>query len=221
MSAMAGCATDAMRQGGGLYSAAMSVAPADPDSDETLMLAFAAGDMAAFDALYARHRRGLYAFLARLLPAQDAQLDDLFQDVWLRVARARETYAPQAQFRTWLFQIARNRTIDWVREKHPVLASELVCEGAGEADEDPFERLPDERTPGPEAAYARQQEGARLSAALATLPAEQREAFLLREHGELSLEEIAQTTGVNTETAKSRLRYAVKKLRAALGGRRE
>ena len=221
MSALAARAIDPVRHGGGLYSAAMSALPADPPSDEALMLAFAAGDMAAFDALYARHRRGLYAFIARLLPTQDAQIDDLFQDVWLRVARARERYTPQAQFRTWLFQIARNRTIDWVREKHPLLASELMSGAADEEGEDLFARLPDERTPSPEAAYAQRQEGERLSAALAGLPAEQREAFLLREHAELSLEEIAQATGVNTETAKSRLRYAVKKLRAALGGRLE
>lgn len=201
-----------------LYCMAMSArldAPLEPDSDEAVMTAFAAGDMAAFDLLYARHRQGLYAFIARMLPQRSPHVDDLFQEVWLNVARSRTRYQPQAQFRTWLFQIARNRTIDYLREKHPVLASELAL---GDDAPDFFESLPDPAHVSAETVVLRQERAQRLQQALATLPAVQREAFLLKEHAELSLDEIAQLTGVNPETAKSRLRYALTKLRAALGG---
>ena len=197
-----------------LYSAPMTDAATPPATDEALMLAFAAGDMTAFDQLYARHRRGLYAFLARQVPA--SQLDDLFQDVWLRVARHRANYKPTAQFRTWLFQIARNRAIDLAREKPLALVGDLMT--AGEDCGDPLDNWADESGPTPEQAVAARQEATQLERALATLPPAQREAFLLREHAELSLEEIAQITGVNAETAKSRLRYALNKLRTALSG---
>ncbi len=200
-----------------LYSAVMAdsaLKPA-PDSDEALMLAFAAGDMAAFDALYHRHRLGLYAFIARLLTRQEVAVDDVFQEAWLAVARSRTSYRPTAKFRTWLFQIARNRSIDLLRERRPLLASEL---GTFEDDADPFASIADSSALPPDLELDRADKAAAIATALAALPAVQREAFLLREHGDLPLEEIARVTGVNVETAKSRLRYAVAKLRAALRG---
>lgn len=191
----------------------MAAPEPDPvESDEALMLAFAAGDMAAFDTLYARHRRGLYGFLGRMVPA--TMLDDLFQDVWLRVAKSRASYRPQAQFRTWLFQIAHHRAVDWLRERRP----DLVTAAANDEGDDPLDAIADEHNPAPDTRLERKQVGEQLARALASLPAEQREAFLLREHSEMSLEEIATLTGVNAETAKSRLRYAINKLRVALKG---
>jgi RNA polymerase sigma-70 factor (ECF subfamily) len=191
----------------------------EPDSDEALMLAFAGGDLAAFDALYARHKRGLHAFVARLLAGQRIDVDDVFQDVWLAVARSRAGYRPSARFRTWLFQIARNRVIDLLREKRPLPASELQSRDDEHGDDpDPIAAIPDDGARSPEALLERGRQAQAIARALAALPAVQREAFLLREHGELPLEEIARLTGVNAETAKSRLRYAVAKLRAALRG---
>lgn len=205
---------------GSLYFRVMPARPVsapDPASDEALMCAFAGGDMAAFDVLYGRHRKGLYAFISRLLPARSASVDDIFQDVWMNVARSRASYQPQAQFRTWLFQIARNRSIDLLRERQPVLASELTRIDDDDAP-DFFDGLADDSAPQPETVVIMRERAARLEVALAALPAVQREAFLLKEHAELSLEDIAQLTGVRPETAKSRLRYALTKLRAALGG---
>jgi len=179
------------------------------------MLAFAAGNLAAFDALYARHRRGLYAFIARLLDGRQSAVDDVFQEAWLAVARVRASYRPTARFRTWLFQIARNRTIDLLRERHPVLASELQATDDGADPLASFEG-PDALTP--ERQLDRADKAAAIARALTALPAAQREAFLLREQAGLPLEDIARITGVNVETAKSRLRYAIARLRAALRG---
>ncbi len=191
-------------------------AQAQPDSDASLMQAFAGGEVAAFDALYARHRRGLHAYLSRLLPAGVAA-DDLFQETWLRVARERHRYRPQAAFGTWLYTIARNLAIDQLRRHRPLLASELeAADGDGDDDTGPLAQAPADAATQPEVQAMRREQTARLNAALAGLPAVQREAILLREQGGHSLHEIARITGVSDETAKSRLRYALNKLRRVL-----
>jgi RNA polymerase sigma factor (sigma-70 family) len=87
-------------------------------SDDDLMRAYAAGDVAAFERLYARHQAGLYRFVRRLLaPALAAQVDEVFQDTWLRVVHARARWQPQgAAFGTWLYTLAHHRAIDlWRR----------------------------------------------------------------------------------------------------------
>src|SRR5918993_1233521 len=85
--------------------------------DEDLMLAYARGDAAAFDALYARHEAALYRFVRRLLGASFAsQADEVFQDTWLRIVTARERFQPQgAAWRTWAFTIAHNAAMDRLR----------------------------------------------------------------------------------------------------------
>ena len=199
--------------GAQLYCAPM-FNPAEPDSDEALMLAFAAGSLADFDALYARHRLGLYAFIARLPGSQEMAVDDVFQETWLAVTRSRGSYRPTAKLRTWLYQIARNRVIDRLREKRPLLESELQ----GPGDDAYFESVPDGDAGAPDRRLEQADQQAAMARALAELPGVQREAFLLHMEGELPLDEIARLTGVNPETAKSRLRYAIAKLRAALRG---
>ena len=88
-------------------------------SDETLMLAYAAGDAAAFDQIHARHKGGVYRYLLRHC-GRAASADELFQDVWMSVVRARATYAPTAKFTTWLYRIARNRLVDHWRTSSPL-----------------------------------------------------------------------------------------------------
>src|SRR2546429_3296055 len=80
-------------------------------SDEDLMLAYAAGDAAAFDALYARHKGGVYRYLLRQC-RQGVAVDELFQDVWMNLIRARRSYTPSAEFATYLYPLAHNRVID-------------------------------------------------------------------------------------------------------------
>lgn len=185
-------------------------------SDEALMFAYARGDAAAFDVLYARHRAPLYRYVRRLVH-DGALAEDLYQDVWLRVINARERYADSARFTTWIYTIAHNRVMDHHRAARLREAGRIGHDVDGEGD--PLDALPDPTAIPPESLLEREQLVRRVIAAVDALPAPQREAFVLQQEGELSLESIAQVTGVNAETAKSRLRYAFAKLRRELGGR--
>jgi RNA polymerase sigma-70 factor (ECF subfamily) len=178
-------------------------------ADEQLMVAYAAGDAGAFEALYARHKGALYRFMRRSV--KDAgRAEELFQDVWMRVIEARVRYSPQARFTTWLYTIAHNRHVDHWRAKGLSLVS---------FDEHPDAAL--EIDAGPAANPQRVAEGrealARFASALAALPLAQREAFLLHEEAGMTAAQIAEATGTNAEAAKSRVRYAMGKLREALG----
>ena len=175
-------------------------------SDEALMLAYAAGDAASFEQLYARHRSKLYRYLLRQL-RDNALADELFQDVWQRVISAREGWKPDAGFATWLYTIAHHRLGDhWRSLKHrPATPMDADERTARVADPDTPERVLSE--------FERRRQ---LQLALDDLPEEQREVLLLRLEQELTLEEIGEITGVGRETVKSRLRYAMDKLRARL-----
>ncbi|KRB07335.1 MULTISPECIES: RNA polymerase sigma factor [Lysobacter] len=175
-------------------------------SDDVLMLAWTGGDVAAFEVLYARHRGPLYRFLLRQI-RDSALADEFFQDIWQRVIGARHGWKPDAQFSTWLFRIAHNRLNDhWRGLKHRPPAPDDGDERAA--------RVPDPTTPERELSEFEQRR--RLQRAIEELPEEQREVVLLRLEQELSLEEIGEITGAGRETVKSRLRYAMDKLRARL-----
>jgi RNA polymerase sigma-70 factor (ECF subfamily) len=178
---------------------------ADP-TDESLMLAYGRGEAGAFETLYARHRGGLFRYLLRHA-RQPSLAEELFQDVWSRLIAARERYRPEAKFSTWLYQIASNRLTDHWRSLGR--QGGFVDDGNERA-----EREPDPSTPDHQLSEFEQRR--QLQLALEELPPEQREAILLRLDRELGLEEIAEITGVGRETVKSRLRYAMDKLRARL-----
>jgi len=179
------------------------------DEDAQLMLAYARGEMRAFETLYSRHRSALYRYLVR--QARDTETaHDLFQEVWSRVIVNRARYEPRAKFRTFLFTLAHNCFIDHCRR----MKSRPVAMGVDDADEADLLATGEESLP--ETVIERGETSRRFRTALAQLPPEQRDVYLLHEESDLSLEEIARVTGVGAETAKSRLRYAVGKLKAAL-----
>ena len=177
-------------------------------SDESLMQRFAAGEALAFEELYRRHELKVWRFLERSLRDR-AAADDLMQDVWFAVAREAGRYRPSAKFTTWLFTLARNRMIDWLRAKRPTVPLDDPYVAA------PLEALRDP-SPGPLARTEAAEQGRAILAALGALPHPQREAFLLQADAELGLEEIASVTGSSFETTKSRLRYARGRLRQLL-----
>ncbi|HKE94366.1 MAG TPA: RNA polymerase sigma factor [Povalibacter sp.] len=186
----------------------LQAAAVEPDDTE-LMLRYRSGEVRAFETLYRRHKGPLYRYLQRLCRGQDVA-NDLFQEVWGKVIASRERYEVRAQFNTYLYRIAHNCAVDYFRRagRQHLGAMDDVTELADELSGAVAEQ--------PEIRLAGMQVQDSFQHALAQLPAEQRDAFLLYEETGLSLEEIGQVTGVGMETAKSRLRYAVSKLRAAL-----
>ncbi|MEP7101983.1 MAG: sigma-70 family RNA polymerase sigma factor, partial [Burkholderiales bacterium] len=200
----------------------MQPAPLEP-GDDALMTAYAAGDARAFEQLYARHQAGLYRFIRRLLgSALNAQTDEVFQDTWLRVVHARARWAPQgASFRTWLFTLAHHRVVDMLRRS----GREVSIDAFEGEDGAPWEPGADasaawQHWPAPAAAASHTEElafwrraGEKLLGCLEELPIPQRSAFLLHHDDGLALDEVASALEVGFETAKTRLRYAMSKLR--------
>jgi RNA polymerase sigma factor (sigma-70 family) len=171
-------------------------------ADEDLMLAYRDGNAGAFETLYGRHRARLYRFVLRSVKERGLA-EELFQDVWMRVIEARERYFPSAKFTTWLYSIAHNRLVDHWRKKGLALVDLENVEVEG-------------NFPNPERQLEAKQGVQRFASALEALPPAQREAFLLHEEAGMSVAEIAEATGAGQEAAKSRLRYATAKLRAAV-----
>ena len=176
----------------------------DSASDESLMLRYAAGEAAAFEPLYRRHKDGLWRYFLRQ-GCDEATASELFQDVWANLIRSRAGYQPSARFATWLYKLAQNRLIDHWRAKKP----------QDELDETD-ERLAESEHRAPSARADQAEQAERLRRAITALPLDQRQAFLLQAEAGLSLEEIAAQQGVGRETVKSRLRYALAKLRLEL-----
>jgi RNA polymerase sigma-70 factor (ECF subfamily) len=179
------------------------------------MRAYGRGDGHAFENLYARHKAATYRYFLRHSGGDAASADELHQDLWLKVIGARARYEVQAKFSTWLYTLARHRMVDHWRSRHGISLASLEDEAtvvqaeesvaaARDGSDDPLHATID--------AQARR----RLFAALADVPPLQRDAFLLHVEGGLSLEEIAGLTAASGETVKSRLRYAYRRLRAAL-----
>jgi RNA polymerase sigma-70 factor (ECF subfamily) len=187
------------------YAPAMDPAP----EDSALMLRYKDGDIEAFETLYRRHNDSLYRYLMRLCRHRDTA-EDLFQEVWGKIIKARERYRPTAKFSTFLYRVAHNCFIDHIRRNQ---RHQNTADVEPDTQQNPAE--------GPDVETERSLARRRLESALDDLPDEQRDVFLLHEEGGLSLDDIAHVTGVNRETIKSRLRYAVNKLRVAIDEPRE
>jgi RNA polymerase sigma-70 factor (ECF subfamily) len=177
-------------------------------SDEDLMLNYQQGNAAAFEVLYQRHKGGVYRYLLAKCYRQEIA-EELFQDVWMKLIAARDRYEVRAKFTTYIYQLAHNHFIDYYRKTRTDVfqqkdqdadVEQIVANGQKQADE----------------VLDMQRQTEMLSELIDNLPDEQREAFMLKEEGGLTVAEIAEVTGVSVEAAKSRLRYAVKKLRAGL-----
>jgi len=170
-------------------------------SDAVLMKAYARGDMVAFECLYERHRGPLYRYILRQV-GDAATANDLYQGSWEKIIKARKSYSPSAPFQAWMYRIARNHVVDHFRQSRSFTELPAALESTN---------------PGPDAALLNEQKTARLTAAIRQLPGEQREVLLLKLEAGLDLNTIAEITGVNLETAKSRLRYAVSRLKKEVG----
>lgn len=177
-----------------------------PGGDEDLMLRYAAGDLDAFQGLYERHRGGLYRYFLR--QCNQSVAEELFQDVWARVVQGRKRYRPKAAFKTWLYTLAHNRLVDhWRREgTRPVEVR----------DDDYTEMAAPHANPGPQRLVDLRDCLEQLLQLVSRLPDVQRQTFLLRHEAGMTLAEISAAMGTGAETAKSRLRYAMERLRSAI-----
>ncbi len=173
------------------------------ETDEQLMLAYQSGELVAFETLYHRHKAAVYRFILRHgIDASNAE--ELLQDVWSSIIKARINYQPKAKFTTWLYQITRNRLIDHYRahREHIQLLDNEVGEVGEETDYD-AEKI--------RAGFAK------IHVIIHSLPFPQRQAFLLHYEAGLSVPEVAEITQEHSEAVKSRIRYAVQKLKQLLG----
>lgn len=185
--------------------------PADSTaSDEDLMERYRDGDAGAFDLLYARHKGGVYRYMLRQCGDRGIA-EELYQDVWMNLIRARDGYTVTAKFTTWLYRLAHNRLIDHYRSRSGGVPVSFDAEDGPALDNVPAARADD-----PAVSVDIKQQAGHLLQLIEALPESQREAFLLQQESDMSIEDIAQATGVNRETAKSRLRYALSRLRAGM-----
>jgi RNA polymerase sigma-70 factor (ECF subfamily) len=176
--------------------------------DTTLMLRYRDGEVRAFECLYQRHKTMLYRYLQRMCKHPETA-NDVFQEVWSKIIAQRDRYEVRAQFKTFLYTIARNAALDAMRRNAAAHVNDW-------SDIDTHTNHLIDGKQQPDAHVASQQLQHDVMLELEKLPAVQREVFMLFEEAELNLHEIATITGVTMETAKSRLRYAVNKLRSAL-----
>ena len=170
-------------------------------TDEQLMQQYAKGDAKAFDQLYARHRGALYRYFNRQVN-DAATANDLYQGAWEKIIKSRRKYRSTHPFTAWMYRIAHNHLIDHYRRLRPVDCVET-------------DTFADDRPDPVQGIIAGEQEE-QLRAGIISLPAEQRNTLLLKLETGLKMEEIASVTGVSRETVKSRLRYAVNKLKRSL-----
>ncbi|WP_266223393.1 RNA polymerase sigma factor [Paraliomyxa miuraensis] len=193
---------------------------ADPSerTDEELMDEFRLGDSDAFEVLVTRHSRGLYNFLLRSVHAP-ARAEELLQEVLLRVIRSKDRYRRSARFTTWVYTIARNLCVDESRRArfrdHESLDAPLRRRAGHGNAPSLLATIPSDDLPLELMAQSPRLR-ARINGAVLRLPADQREVFLMRLMAGMSFREIGETVGAPENTVKSRMRYALDKLREEL-----
>jgi RNA polymerase sigma-70 factor (ECF subfamily) len=185
------------------------------DSDESLMLRYRDGDVRAFELLVTRHRKALFNFILRFV-RDTAQAEDVTQETFLRLVKGADAYERQAKFTTWLYTIARNLCVYASRRGTHRKAASLAAPIADEDGSAPRLALVADGGAAVDRQAQSRELAVRLRQAIEALPDEQREIFLLREVADLQFNEIANVVGCPENTVKSRMRYALEKLREAL-----
>ncbi len=186
-------------------------------TDEQLMLAFQAGDARAFEALVRRHRAPVFQFILRFT-GNKQKAEDLLQETWLRVVRGAAEYEAKARFTTWVYTLARNLCVDGARKDSYRQTDSLDAPARSTESDGPAlgELVPDRGSASPERGAHNAELRPLLLQALAALPQEQREVFILREYNGIPFKEIAQVTQTPENTVKSRMRYAIEGLKRRL-----
>jgi len=194
----------------GLHRLSALPQPIAEQDDERLLARYIAGDTLAFNALYQRHRAPLWRYLTRLM-GSTAIGEELYQEVWQKVIQQRTQFSG-APFKPWLYKVAHNLALDQMRRNQRAPMQSLDDMVANF----PFLLDSHRSDDSPEACQLDEEQHQRLLQALAELPPEQRDVVLMKAEGDLTLEQMGELTGQGRETVKSRLRYALAKLKAVL-----
>jgi RNA polymerase sigma-70 factor, ECF subfamily len=173
----------------------------DPDAD--LAERFRAGDRSAFDVLVRRHQKGVWRVVRRYVK-RDADAADITQQVFVRSFKGLATFRGAASVRSWLYRIAINCALTWIRDHKREVSSDIAEDALMEAAAAPGR-------------IASAQDGKRLRAAIEQLPPKQKLVLELRVFDDLSFKEVAELAECTENTAKVSFHYAVKKLREILG----
>lgn len=186
------------------------------------MARYQKGEVAAFALLVSRHEKRLWNFVRRFV-ADSATAEDSLQEVFLRVVRSAGEWQPSAKFSTWLYTIARNLCTDNARRGAFRRADSLDQTPLPTHDESAPHRIDKVASLDGDAERAAMdcEIAARVDRAVDDLPVEQREVFLMREVMDMSFAEIAAATAAGEPTVKSRMRYALERLRGALAELRD
>ncbi|MEI6167474.1 MAG: sigma-70 family RNA polymerase sigma factor [bacterium] len=181
-------------------------------SDEYLINLYVKGDINALDQLIVRYKKPLYSFLWRLT-ASSTEVEEIFQETWLRVIQKAAGFE-QYRFKGWIFKIAYNLVIDRSRMKRGHLSLDQTSEYS-EGLETLGDTIP-APGPSPDGQAANGDLKTALAQALASLPAEQKDVFVLRMEADMTFKEIAELQGTSINTALARMQYALAKLRNLL-----
>jgi RNA polymerase sigma-70 factor (ECF subfamily) len=177
-------------------------------TDEELMVMFQQGNAAAFERLFERYRLPLFNFLLRLLHFQRESAEDVLQEVFIKLAKARELYEPRSPFRPWVYTIARNHGLNHLRSRAVASAQKNIS-----FDEltDPTSDRPGRELAGKDDTYktiASKDEVGRLDRIIDRLPSPAKEVFLLHAVEGLSHEEIAKVLELNPATVRTHFHRA-------------
>jgi RNA polymerase sigma-70 factor, ECF subfamily len=179
-------------------------------TDNELILAYRDGQRSAYEDLVNRHLKSVYFYCVRMVGKEEA--NDMAQEVFIKVWKKQNKYNAEKNFKIWLFRIARNTCLDYLRKKQPIIFSQLKKE---DDDQYPEEVLLDERESVEEKIFSKEQKEL-LGEALAKLPAPTQEVFELYYRGELNFKEIAETLNLSINTVKSRHRRGIMELKKIL-----
>jgi RNA polymerase sigma-70 factor, ECF subfamily len=184
-------------------------------ADEDLMVRYQRGEVRAFEVLLSRHRKPVYNFILRFVGDKETA-EDLLQEAFMRVIKGAEAYKRQAKFTTWLYTIARNLCVDQTRRrKHRKHASLDAPMDTGDESGTLMDVIPSNEMASDRKSVNKQLHQT-MQAAIEALSEEQREVFLMREFLDMPFRQIADVVGVPENTVKSRMRYALEKLRLDL-----
>lgn len=179
------------------------------EADRVLVGKYRRGDVDALERLVAKHRRKLFGFIVNMT-ANAADAEDVFQEVWLKVIKKIGIYR-ENNFPGWLVRIARNIIIDRARRRKPDISLDSrSAEGRSMTD------VLQGTDTGPLRRLETSDLGRRIAEAVANLPPEQKEVFLMRIRADLPFKEIARIQKVSINTALARMQYALDKLRIQL-----